>query len=166
MELYFTPKVNTLQLNTASYSSNTRSNPNGLGTLIPTEFFLQDLLWQSSNTHSQSCSQKASNHTSGQYIVGQSVHLHTTRAPRHIHHYPAIYQTRRSDVFTRTILKPNCLVHTKTLLYHYAISIVTSPFTMLLLWKCNKLIVTQQQCYVTMEMHTCNMSTCGNMYIM
>jgi hypothetical protein len=49
-------KVNTLQLNTASNSSNTRTRPTS-------EFFQQDLLWQSSNTHSHSCSQKASKHT-------------------------------------------------------------------------------------------------------
>jgi hypothetical protein len=33
------------------------SDPHGLGTLTPIEFFQQDLLWQSSNTHSNSCSQ-------------------------------------------------------------------------------------------------------------
>jgi hypothetical protein len=76
-------------------------DPHGLGTLTPIEFFQQDLLWQSSNTHSHSCSQKASIHTSGQSIVGLSVHLHTTTAPRRIvHQYPAIYQLRRSSVFT------------------------------------------------------------------
>jgi hypothetical protein len=39
------------------------SDPHGLGTLIPIEFFQQDLLWQPSNTHSNSCSQEASKHT-------------------------------------------------------------------------------------------------------
>jgi hypothetical protein len=34
----------------------------GTGTLIPIEFFQQDVLWQSSNTHSHSCSHKASKH--------------------------------------------------------------------------------------------------------
>jgi hypothetical protein len=63
------------------------SNPYGLGTLAPIEFFQQDLLWQSSNTHSHSCSQKASKHSSGQSIVGLSVHLHTTMAPRRIVHH-------------------------------------------------------------------------------
>jgi hypothetical protein len=33
------------------------SDPHGLGTPTPIEFFQQDLLWQSSNTHSHSCSQ-------------------------------------------------------------------------------------------------------------
>jgi hypothetical protein len=33
----------------------------GLGTLTPIEFFQQDLLWQSSNTHSHSCSIKLPN---------------------------------------------------------------------------------------------------------
>jgi hypothetical protein len=63
------------------------SNPRSLGTLTPIEFFQQDLLWQSSNTHSHSCSHKATKHTrSGQSIVGLSVHLHTTTAPRRIVH--------------------------------------------------------------------------------
>jgi hypothetical protein len=63
------------------------SDPQGLGTLTPIEFFQQDLLWQSSNTHSHSCSQKASKYTSGQSIVGLSVYLHTTTAPRRIVHH-------------------------------------------------------------------------------
>jgi hypothetical protein len=62
------------------------SDPHSLGTLTPIEFFQQDLLWQSSNTHSHSCSHKASKHTSGQSIVGLSAHLHSTTAPRRIHH--------------------------------------------------------------------------------
>jgi hypothetical protein len=60
------------------------SDPHGTGTLTPIEFFQQGFLWQSSNTHFHSCSQKASKHTSGQSIVGLSVHLHTTTAPRRI----------------------------------------------------------------------------------
>jgi hypothetical protein len=36
------------------------SNLYGPGTLTPIEFFQQDLLWQSSNTHSHSCSIKLS----------------------------------------------------------------------------------------------------------
>jgi hypothetical protein len=62
------------------------SDPNGLGTPTPIEFFHQDLLWQSSNTRCHSCSHKAFKHTSGQSIVGLSVHLHTTTALRRIHH--------------------------------------------------------------------------------
>jgi hypothetical protein len=64
------------------------SNPHDLGTLTPIEFFQQDLLWQSSNIQSHSCSQRASKHTSGQSIVKLSVHLHTTTAPRRriVHH--------------------------------------------------------------------------------
>jgi hypothetical protein len=46
------------------------SDPHGLGTTTLIEFFQQDLLWQSSNTHSHSCSHKASKHKSGQCIVG------------------------------------------------------------------------------------------------
>jgi hypothetical protein len=39
------------------------SNLYGPRALIPIGFFQQDLLWQSSNTHSHSCSQEASKHT-------------------------------------------------------------------------------------------------------
>jgi hypothetical protein len=63
------------------------SDPHGLGTLIPIGFFQEDLLWQSSNTHPHSCSQKSSKHTSGQSVVGLSVHLHTTTAPQRIVHH-------------------------------------------------------------------------------
>jgi hypothetical protein len=63
------------------------SDLHGLGTLTPIEFFQQDLLWKPSNTHSNSCSQKAFKHTSGQSIVGLSVRLHTTTAPRRIVHH-------------------------------------------------------------------------------
>jgi hypothetical protein len=58
----------------------------GLGTLTPIEFFQQVLLWESSITHSNSWSQKASKHMSGQSIVGLSVRLYTTPAHRHIIH--------------------------------------------------------------------------------
>jgi hypothetical protein len=58
----------------------------GTGTLAPIQFFQQDLLWQSSITHFHSYSQKASKHKSGQSIVGLSVLLHTTTAPRRIYH--------------------------------------------------------------------------------
>jgi hypothetical protein len=37
------------------------SDPHGPGTLTPIEFFQQDLLWQSSITHSNSCSIKLPN---------------------------------------------------------------------------------------------------------
>jgi hypothetical protein len=50
------------------------SDPHSIGTLTPIEFFQQDLLWQSSNTHSHSCSQKASKHTSGQSIVRSQIY--------------------------------------------------------------------------------------------
>jgi hypothetical protein len=65
------------------------SDPRGLETLTPTpiEFFQRDLLWESSITHSSSCSQKASKHTSGQFIVGLSVRLHATTALRRIVHH-------------------------------------------------------------------------------
>jgi hypothetical protein len=79
------------------------SDLDGLGTPTPIEFFQQDLLWQSSNTRSHSCSQKASKHTSGQSIVGLSVHLHSTTAPRRIHHYPQ----PNTHVRTRPISRPD-----------------------------------------------------------
>jgi hypothetical protein len=63
------------------------SDPHGLGTPTPIEFFQQDLLWVSSITHSNSCSQKASKHKSGQSIVGLSIPLHTTTALRRIVHH-------------------------------------------------------------------------------
>jgi hypothetical protein len=58
------------------------SNPHGLGTLIPIEFFQQGLLWQSSNTHSHSCSQKASKHTRSIrcWAIGPPAHLNGTSA--------------------------------------------------------------------------------------
>jgi hypothetical protein len=79
----YTTVKHSQQLSEHTYTS----DPHGLGTLTPTEFFQQDFLWLSSNTHSHSCSHKASKHTSGQSIVGLSVHLHTTTAPRHIVHH-------------------------------------------------------------------------------
>jgi hypothetical protein len=89
MELYCTPKsqYTTVKHSQQLFEHTYTSNPHGLGTLTPIEFFLQDLLWQSSNTHSHSCSQKASKHTSGQSIVRLSIHLHTTTAPRRIVHH-------------------------------------------------------------------------------
>jgi hypothetical protein len=63
------------------------SDPHGLRTLTPIVFFQQYLLWQSSNTHSHSCSHKAFKHMSGQSIVRLSVHLHTTTALRRIVHH-------------------------------------------------------------------------------
>jgi hypothetical protein len=81
----YTTVKHSLQLLEHTYTS----DPHGLGTLIPSpiEFFQRDLLWKSSITHSSSCSQKASKHTSGQSVVGLSVHLHTTTALRRIVHH-------------------------------------------------------------------------------
>jgi hypothetical protein len=73
------------------------SDMHGLGTLTPIKFFQQDPLQQSSNTHSHSCSQKDSKHTSGQSIVGPPVQPHSTTAPRHTHNQPAIYQPRHTS---------------------------------------------------------------------
>jgi hypothetical protein len=89
MELYCTPKsqYTTVKHSQKLFEHTYTSDLYGTGTLTPIEFFQQDLLWQPSNTHSLSCSQKASKHTSGQSIVGLSVHLHTTTAPHPIVHH-------------------------------------------------------------------------------
>jgi hypothetical protein len=63
------------------------SDPHGLGTLTPIEFFQQDLLWQSSITPFHSYSQKASKHKSGQSIIRLSILLHTTTALRRVFHH-------------------------------------------------------------------------------
>jgi hypothetical protein len=54
----------------------------GLGTPTPIEFFRQDLLWRSSNTHSHSCSQKASKHTRSirRRAIGPLAHHNGTSA--------------------------------------------------------------------------------------
>jgi hypothetical protein len=89
MELYCTPKsqYTTVKHSQQLFEHTYTSDPHGLATLTSIEFLQQDLLWQSSNSHSHSCSQKASKHTSGQSIVGLSVHLHTTTALRRIVHH-------------------------------------------------------------------------------
>jgi hypothetical protein len=89
MELYCTPKSQhtTVKHSQKLFEHTYTSDLYGLGTHTPIEFFQQDLLWQSSNTHSHSCSQKASKHTSVQSIVGLSVHLNTTTALRRIVHH-------------------------------------------------------------------------------
>jgi hypothetical protein len=74
MELYCTPnsEYTTVKHSRKLFEHAYTSDPHGLGTSTPIEFFQQDLLWESSNTHSNSCSQKASKHKSGQSIVGLS----------------------------------------------------------------------------------------------
>jgi hypothetical protein len=65
----------------------------GTGILIPIGFFQQDLLWQSSNTHSHSCSQKASKHTRSihRLAIGALAHHNGTSAcsPSLTCHLPA-----------------------------------------------------------------------------
>jgi hypothetical protein len=69
------------------------SDPHSLGTLTPIEFFQQDLLWQSSNTHSHSCIQKASKHTRSirHRAIGSLAHRNGTSAysPSLACHLPA-----------------------------------------------------------------------------
>jgi hypothetical protein len=83
MELYCTPKVNTLQLNSRKLLEHTyTSDLYGPGALIPIGFFQQDLLWRSSNTHSHSCCQKASKHTRSirRRAIGPLAHHNGTSA--------------------------------------------------------------------------------------
>jgi hypothetical protein len=89
MELYCTPKSQYTTVNHSQklFEHTYTSDLYGVGTLTPIEFLQQDLLWQSYNARSHFCSQKASKHTSGQSIVGLSVHLHTTMAPQRIVHH-------------------------------------------------------------------------------
>jgi hypothetical protein len=69
------------------------SDPHGLGTPTPIEFFQQDLLWQSSNTRSHSCSQKASKHARSirRRAIGSLAHHNGTSAhsPSLACHLPA-----------------------------------------------------------------------------
>jgi hypothetical protein len=63
-ELYCTPKsqYTTVKHSRQLFEHTYTSDPHGLGTLTPIEFFQQDLLWLSSNTHSHSCSQSFQTH--------------------------------------------------------------------------------------------------------
>jgi hypothetical protein len=85
--LHYKSQYTTVEHSRQLFEHTYTSDPHGLGTPTPIQFFQRDLLWQSSNTRSHSCSQKASKHTSGQSIVGLSVHLHTTTAPQRIVHH-------------------------------------------------------------------------------
>jgi hypothetical protein len=83
--LYSKSKYTTVEHSRKLLEHTYTSDPHGLGTPTSIEFFQQDLLWQSSNTRSHSCSQKAFKHTSGQSIVGLSIRLHsTTSLTRHL----------------------------------------------------------------------------------
>jgi hypothetical protein len=63
MELYCTPKsqYTTDKHSRQLFEHTYTSDQYGPGTLSPIKFFQQDLLWQSSNTHSNSCSLKLPN---------------------------------------------------------------------------------------------------------
>jgi hypothetical protein len=85
MELYCTTKsqYTTVKNSQQLFGHTYRSNLYGLGTLTPIEFFRQDLLWQSSNTHSHSCSQKASKTHVGtihRRAIGPPAHHNSTSA--------------------------------------------------------------------------------------
>jgi hypothetical protein len=93
MELYCTPKVNTLQLNTVGNSWNTSTRP----TCTSSEHsHVHDRPVLPRNTHSYrilptgplvAIFQHSLPYTPGQSVVGLSVHLHTTTALRRIVHH-------------------------------------------------------------------------------
>jgi hypothetical protein len=94
------------------------SDPHGLGTLTPIEFFRQDLLWQSSNTHSHSCSQKSSKHTRSirRRAIGPLAHHNGTSA-----HSTSLTCTSPDDrmsssstVLTRVLLSRNFPIRTQS----------------------------------------------------
>jgi hypothetical protein len=83
------------------------SEPHGLGTLTPIEFFQQDLLWQSSNTRSHSCSIKLPNTRRDNPSSG---YRSTCTLQRHLGVYiinPPFISPRRSDVSTVHRSAPN-----------------------------------------------------------
>jgi hypothetical protein len=81
-ELYCTPKsqYTTVKHSRQLFEHMYMSDPHGLGTLTSIESFQQDLLWLSSNTHSHSCSQKASKHTRSirRWAIGPLAHNSTS----------------------------------------------------------------------------------------
>jgi hypothetical protein len=84
MELYCTPKSQhtTVKHSQQLFEHTYMSNLYGLRTLTPIEFFQQDLLWQTSNTNSHSCSQKVSKHvgTIHRRAIGPLAHHNITSA--------------------------------------------------------------------------------------
>jgi hypothetical protein len=124
----------------------------GTGTHIPIGFFQQDLLWKSSNTHSHSCSLKASKHTRSihRLAIGALAHHNGTSAhsPSLACHLPAptieclhpsgsqhtlliTTSSTPNNVQPLLVLWPHWQVHSKSLLYHHAITIKTSLFGLL-----------------------------------
>jgi hypothetical protein len=81
------------------------SDLHGLGTLIPIGFFQQDLLWQSSNTHSHSCSQKASKHTRSirRWAIGPLAHHNGTSA-----HSPSLCAAPTIECLHRKLTCSSC----------------------------------------------------------
>jgi hypothetical protein len=119
-ELYCTPKSQyTAVKHSQKLCEHTyTSDLYGPGELIPIEFFKQDLLWQSSNTHSHSCSQKASKHTRSirRRAIGPLAHHNGTSA-----HSPSLACTSPDDrmssssmVLTRVLLSRNFPIRTQS----------------------------------------------------
>jgi hypothetical protein len=78
--LHSKSQYTTVKHNRQLFEHTYTSDPHGLGTLTPIEFFQQDLLWRSSNTHSHSCSQEASKHTRSirRRAIGSLAHYNGT----------------------------------------------------------------------------------------
>jgi hypothetical protein len=90
----------------------------GTATLIPIGFFQQDLLWQSSNTHSHSCSHKASKHTRSirRRAIGPLAHHNGTSAysPSLACTSPDDRMSSSSTVLTRVLLSRNFPIRTQS----------------------------------------------------
>jgi hypothetical protein len=99
----YTTVKHSRQLSEYTYTS----DPHGLGTLTPIEFFQQDLLWQSYNTHSHSCSIKLPNTRRNNPSSGYRPLAHHNGTPAYSPSLTCIYQPRRSDVFTVHRSAPN-----------------------------------------------------------
>jgi hypothetical protein len=119
MELYCNPKsqYTTVKHSQQLFEHTYTSSPHGLGTLTPIEFFQQDLLWQSSNTHSHSCSQKASKHTRSirRRAIGPFAHHDTSAySPSLTCASPDDRMPSSSTVLTRVLLSRNFPIRTQS----------------------------------------------------
>jgi hypothetical protein len=120
MEPYCTPKSQyiTVKHSQQLFEHTYMSDPHGLGTLTPIEFFQQDLLWQSSNTHSHSCSHKASKHTRSicRRAIGPLAHHNGTSAysPSLTCTSPDDRMSSSSMVLTRMLLSRNFPIWTQS----------------------------------------------------
>jgi hypothetical protein len=120
MELYCTPKsqYTTVKHSQKLFEHTYASDLYGPGALIPIGFFQQDLLWQSSNTHSHSCSQKASKHPRSirRRAIGPLAHHNGTSAysPSLTCTSPDDRMSSSSTVLTRVLLSRNFPIRTQS----------------------------------------------------